>query len=86
MGDSKTTPGPWETGQAHWNEDGDVMYTLHGIKEAKVADARLIAAAPDLLEALKASNEKLRALLFVDDGHPLVRANLAAIAKAEGRP
>jgi hypothetical protein len=48
-------------------------------------NARLIAAAPDLLEALKASNEKLQALLFVGDGHPLVKANLGAIAKAEGR-
>jgi hypothetical protein len=49
------------------------------------ANAHLIAASPDLLDALKASNEKLQALLFSGDGHHLVRANLAAIAKAEGR-
>lgn len=79
------TPGPWETGQAHWNEDGDVMYTLHGIKEAKVSDCRLIGGAPDLLEAVK----KLLATVeneLHDADHALgVYEARAAIAKAEGR-
>jgi len=37
------TKGPWETGEASWNEDGEVRYTLHGNKYAKVADCQLIA-------------------------------------------
>jgi hypothetical protein len=60
---SKHTPGPWETGRAAWDEDGDVMYSLHGIKEATVADCRLIAAAPDLLEALKPFEDLAQAIL-----------------------
>ena len=74
------TPGPWNTGEASWNEDGDVRYTLHGVKVAKVADCQLIAAAPDLLEALRD---------MVSDHADLSAATLdfarAAIAKAEGR-
>ena len=50
----------------------------------KPDDADLIAAAPDLLEALKASNDKLRSVVFDGDDHPLVAANNAAIAKATG--
>jgi len=53
MAETKFTPGPWETGQASWNEDGEVQYTLHGIHELRVADAHLIAAAPELYEALE---------------------------------
>lgn len=49
----KHTPGPWKTGEASWNEDGEVRFTLHGVSEARVADAHLIAAAPSLLEALE---------------------------------
>jgi hypothetical protein len=54
----KHTAGPWETGQVSWDEEtGDVRYTLHGIKVAHVADARLIAAAPELLAALESAVE-----------------------------
>lgn len=85
---TKHTPGPWETGQAAWNEDGDVMYTLHGIKIATVADCRLIGAAPDILEALimvRDADDDCR-----QDGLPTIpapaRAKIdRAIAKAEGR-
>lgn len=45
-------PGPWNVGQVSWNEDGDVTYTLRGIKEARHADMLLIDAAPDFFEAL----------------------------------
>lgn len=48
----KHSPAPWKTGEASWNEDGDVRYTLHGIKEAKVTDARLIEAAPVMYDLL----------------------------------
>ena len=85
------TPGPWNT------EAGDsVINVLHGTErvaatntkpywkkydERDVANARLIAAAPELYEALKA-------FMFADghddfeDEWPAARA---AIAKAEGR-
>lgn len=49
---SKHTPGPWTVGRCTWNEDANVCYELEGIKRGSAADARLIAAAPDLLEAL----------------------------------
>ena len=50
----KHTPGPWRTGEAQWNDAGEAMYTLHGISQLRCADAKLIAAAPDLLMALLA--------------------------------
>jgi hypothetical protein len=54
--------------------------------EARDANARLIAAAPDLLEALKAVMEALIADLPQAEGGPTVQGALAAIAKAEGQP
>lgn len=50
---NKHTPAPWITGEASWNDDGDARYTPHGIKELNAADARLIASAPELLDALE---------------------------------
>jgi len=49
------------------------------------ANARLIAAAPDLLEALKAVMEALIADLPQAEGGPTVQGALAVIDKAEGR-
>lgn len=46
------------------------------------ADARLIAAAPELLAALK---EALYAVTEIDNAHKSLRQIRAAIAKAEGR-
>lgn len=51
------TPAPWKTGEASWNEDGEVRYTLHGNSQAKKADAQLIEAAPDLLATLKQAGD-----------------------------
>ena len=50
---SNHTAGPWEVGVADWSENGDARYSLVGVKEICINDARLIAAAPDLLEALQ---------------------------------
>lgn len=92
---SKHTPGPW--GHKTWdvNKDGEFNYTVEkddksiceivGTGEQAEANARLIAAAPELLEALKVCSAELfaqcadhpRAMLFVKEAR-------AAIAKAEG--
>lgn len=51
---------------------------------AGLAEARLIAASPDLYAALMEANGKLQQLLFDGPHHPLIRANAAALAKARG--
>lgn len=57
---SKYTPGPWHV--AERDDDGDVLYTVEADnlpvayiyrKAEREANARLIAAAPEMLEALK---------------------------------
>jgi hypothetical protein len=57
----------------------EVTLTMHGNEEA---NARLIAAAPDLLEACKAA---FVALPMTRHNEPINAALKAAIAKAEGR-
>lgn len=95
------TPGPWRAVDrgAHWNNPSITNWEIHWSEDGECvvdhvyeeADANLIAAAPDLIEALKS------ALAFVEfynhrydgqDGlhpHGIVTAARAAIAKAEGR-
>jgi hypothetical protein len=85
------TPGPWVTGPASWERNGDVRYTLVGIKEATWADCRLIGAAPDLLRALRFIVEQIEEP--ANAGHTLgawrhgegMALARAAIAKAESR-
>jgi hypothetical protein len=79
------TPGPW-----HWNgerfigEDGSEVLCgkkTNVLRNRQEANARLIAAAPDLLAALRRANEMLDAC----DIDKEVREDMfAAIAKAEG--
>lgn len=83
------TPGPWHVCETDWRivegSDGlvvaDVRAPLFGTGRE---DARLIAAAPDLLEACKR-------VVALTAAHPLLAAEMdiplvqAAIAKAEGR-
>ena len=84
------TPGPWEvsdTGANIYGATGDIVASVHGLPKPHLtsegkANARLIAAAPELLKALKN---------LVDESHfGLARRNKArelaraAIAKAEG--
>jgi len=89
------TPGPWEvtrgTGERLRVVDAShnvpCIATVHGRNGNVEADARLIAAAPDLLDALR---EMIEAIPLDDFGFgwaPLINAKRvarAAIAKAEG--
>lgn len=94
MSNEKHTPGPWEITE----HDGKFLLTKDvpvmigdpipvGVAYTK-ADAHLIAAAPDMLAALK---EIERQRLGTDQGTLRVRSDrmweiaTAAIAKAEGR-
>ena len=54
------TPGPWHYKAMSGYDYGSTIYWIHGIcvNVHKQADARLIAAAPDLLEALKAMEDR----------------------------
>jgi hypothetical protein len=93
------TPGPWTVeGEGSeleiWQHElGEVAYLrcLNPRKEAHdamLADARLIAAAPELLEAATAALKELSDLNnhFYRDGEwPAVAQLRAAIAKAKGR-
>ena len=95
---SKHTPGPWEVGACLSNSTHrfyvDVAHTSKMPEHGMIADnlleanARLIAAAPDLLEAAK----NLRALLsqrnkaLPEDIKYWMSVSADAIAKAEGRP
>lgn len=67
--DSKHTPGPWVAQRSPATHDGQYDFAIHGVKATVIAEAfgrdsrgnivaaeanaRLIAAAPDLLEALR---------------------------------
>lgn len=85
---SKHTPGPWEARpdpNACASDDWCVGIGPENIDKVAVCskcDARLIAAAPELLEALI----DLVAFYPPDSTDPCVTAARAAIAKAEGKP
>lgn len=85
MTEAKHTPGPWfaeEDEEGNWrvaDEDGAwVARSLSWAREEE-ADAYLIAAAPDLLEAL----ERMVSLFLRQNAHDVAGAR-AAIAKAKG--
>ena len=88
---AKHTPGPWE-----WNDATDIydprtgaticeFYRTPREGTVQMANARLIAAAPDMLEVLKQALIPLVDAGFRDAGYivPLLRK---VIAKAEGKP
>jgi hypothetical protein len=77
-----TTPAPWR-----WSHDmllgrDDLVLTAEANPPTR-ADARLIASAPELLEALKLA--RTWAALRIGDTHQDMRKIDAAIAKAEGK-
>ena len=87
-------PGPWviEAGFPISVTDADGHYVCEGISPAGEGNARLIAAAPELLEALKAMQEMYPGKTFCEvecvsgecEYCVLDRLVLAVIAKAEG--
>ena len=95
---SEYTPGPWRTSHHGY----PTLYQVHAFIEPGIAglwspdgngeqqaNARLIAAAPDLLAACKVALEVIAGLegqqAMADDSHrPRVEAILAAISQAEG--
>jgi len=89
MEKTKYTPGPWDVEP---DNDRYGSYWINGAAEKgeKLADmedwanARLIAAAPDLLVACRVTANCLEAGGLGQD-KPLIRQLRAAISKAEGR-
>lgn len=94
----KHTPGPWRSENQFsckiLNENGVCVAVPHGpegrwvdVKEEHEANARLIAAAPELLEALKSIMEELEKdtpTSIYKISELIIKGN-KAIAKAEGR-
>lgn len=81
------TPGPWSVGGPYdhmlMTARGELIASTALMSKNHKADARLIAAAPDLLAALESITEHFRA-----NGDPtasdLMSAGRAAIARARG--
>jgi hypothetical protein len=95
--ESQHTPGPWELipstpkpgirqSYTLWHDDGNEDgYTIGGLDKVHPVNARLIAAAPELLEACEAALEQLDFLCADGVSSEHVKALLcAAIAKATG--
>lgn len=92
MSNEKHTPGPWQYGRC----GGDCGVYTAGLKPVEIAhinnidednsckvmdaNAKLISAAPDLLEALNLVFE--HAKLIINDNHPDYKKTIAAIKKA----
>ena len=88
---SAHTPGPWAP---YWDAtsdsacaivscDNQYIFDVRCRQSVSYADARLIAAAPDLLEALLRMRDEVREFLPNVCGEALTQAE-AAIAKARG--
>lgn len=97
---SEHTPGPWRVGLAQTVNGGrgwtvvDIvgadgacfMDTRHYSEERRDADSRLIAAAPDLLAALRYIAEKQWSSLCAEvAAEDMCNEARAALARAEGR-
>jgi len=96
---TKHTPGPWSVTEHGWSQTGiytdGVRIALIDIYDeateenqdeleaSTAANARLIAAAPDLLDALQEAKH-----MFAGEypGHPTTERIFAAIEKATGEP
>lgn len=84
----KFTQGPWivEDGYAVVSEQGDYIASCSDIdsgKSTKEANANLIAAAPDIYEALRLMVQLATAEVHI--GRAVLDSANAALAKAEGK-
>lgn len=88
MADAKHTPGPWTAlnrGYKSHVTDGDMNWSAEIIGPGHAANARLIAAAPELLEAGEAALPWISGLANKNPSvAPFATALRAAIAKAKG--
>jgi hypothetical protein len=76
--ETKHTPGPWIVMRGGWTDEGFAQYELHGNRTSSISDARLIAAAPELLEVLEAAvRDSRNPSQWIDEAR-------SAIAKAKG--
>lgn len=84
---NKHTPGPWEVVAVDWSEEGNARFEIHGITRTGIADARLIAAAPELLDALRTIVETdFLPGAWNDQYEAIAKKARAAIAQATGEP
>ena len=88
---SKHTPGPWRYmagTHSHYDSEGKAIARVYGPRgidcSRRDANARLIAAAPDLLEALKGMLSRTDGQAIYNFMEPQREAARAAIAKATG--
>ena len=95
------TPGPWRVGNRYmptgvFTADGELVANTHGAQrnfqreeqiQEQNANARLIAAAPELLVALKQAQVLIAMAGFHNNNQtvPIWDANVKLIAKAEGK-
>lgn len=82
MSERKWTPGPWSVKHDRGIRAADGACVASTYVAAPLADAHLIAAAPDLYEALERSVKAWTD--DVDRMGPMIRQALAALAKARG--
>lgn len=89
------TPGPWTARPCVFDAEGEVQADVHdsqhrliaecGAHEDSNANARLVSAAPELLEASKAAADELSEFMPMIAGDVITMLE-AAIAKAMGAP
>ncbi|MBS7790293.1 hypothetical protein KTR66_09815 [Roseococcus sp. SDR] len=88
---TKHTPGPWAVSDggvfpAIWDADGRHLATMSDCGDEMEANAQMMAAAPDLLAALRVALDHMQASIETCRRAPHdIAAARAAIAKAEGR-
>ena len=87
---SKWTPGPWHmwktvAGEFAVDAASVTVGRINDLSDETMANARLIAAAPEMYEALKAFVAAHEKSLQLEKTDVALRLSKAAIAKAEGK-